>query len=105
MFSQLFFCPRGRGGGYPSLWCTGPRSFLGYPSLNVQVLSSEGTLVLSLVRQGEEGGYPSQDWGTPLASTGVTLPPDRRVSDATPQAVRLLRSRRRTFLSMINVTA
>ena len=64
-----------------------------------------------------EGSTPSQDRGYPILSCpdrlpqtgqGVTSPPphqDRRASAATPVAVSLLRSRRRTFLLGNNVYA
>ena len=45
-----------------------------------------------------QGYPPTGQGGTPLARKGGNPLPDRRARDATPQAVRLLRPRRRTFL-------
>ena len=81
----------GWGGGYPSLWSQVPSSHCS------QVLSGEGIpLVLSTVLS----EVPStQQWYPPQTGQGVPPHlPDMRASDATPRAVRLLWSCKRTFL-------
>ena len=102
---------------FPSLWSQVPSHLLVlYPFRGLTRSPITGTVqspvpcpAWDLPQSGQDRGYPrDRTAGIPQDRTGSTLhgtgqdrryplPPDRRVSDATPLAIRLLRSSRRTF--------
>ena len=95
--------PGPAGGGYPSQDRTGPPGTgQGTPQTKQGVPPSQDRGYpfpqdKTGVPTGQDKGYP-QTGGIPLERTGGTPPPGVRASDAMPRAVRLLQSRRRTFL-------
>ena len=109
VFTDVCVCQPG-GGGVPA---SGPRSFLGdggtpasgprfflkgYPLVLFQVLPGV-PLGRQEVPLEQDRGYPRQT-GQGIAPPP---PPDRRASDATPWAVCLFQSCRRTFLLTLNL--